>query len=159
MLDTSAYSALGRGHFEIRDAIQIAAEIYISPVVLGELRAGFKAGARDEENGRLLRRFLASPRVKLAPVVEDTATCYSQILHYLRGAGTPIPTNDVWIAAGAMERGLTVPDHGRALSRDSTHPIGLPARVPQILNRRTPLRYDCAVRTVHRTRLPHSHII
>jgi tRNA(fMet)-specific endonuclease VapC len=108
MLDTSAYSMLRRGHTEIRDCLRIADTICVNPIALGELHAGFRRSQLRSENEALLRRFLASPRVQVAPVAEDTAKCYAQILHYLREVGRPIPANDLWIAAGAMEHGLSV---------------------------------------------------
>jgi len=106
MLDTSAYSAFARGHDQIKGALQEADEIWVSAVVLGELRAGFRCGTRRAENERDLSRFLSSPRVAVADVVEETAVRYAEILAFLREAGTPVPTNDIWIAAGAMEHGL-----------------------------------------------------
>jgi tRNA(fMet)-specific endonuclease VapC len=108
MLDTSAYSMLRRGHAGIRDTLRTAEAVYMSPVVLGELHTGFRGGTRSAENERLLGKFLLSPRVEIAAIAEETALCYAQIVHYLRGKGRPVPINDVWIAAGAMERGLRI---------------------------------------------------
>ena len=108
MLDTSAYSAFMKGHPEIKRALQQAVVIYVSPIVLGELHAGFRRGRRRAQNEKELRIFLSSPRVSAVNVTEETAVRYAAILHFLRGAGTPVPTNDVWIAASAMEHGLHV---------------------------------------------------
>lgn len=108
MLDTSAYSMLRRGHTGIRDSLQTADAVYVSPVVLGELHTGFRGGSRNAENEKFLRQFLLSPRVRIAGIAEETALCYAQIHHHLRGTGRPIPTNDLWIAAGAMEHGLMI---------------------------------------------------
>jgi len=106
LLDTSAYSALGRGHAGIAELLQSADEVWMSPIVLGELHAGFRRGARRIENERNLARFLAAPRISIADVALETAHRYAEILDYLRKAGTPVPTNDVWIAASAMQNGL-----------------------------------------------------
>lgn len=106
MLDTSAYSALARGHEQVQGALQEADEVWVSPVVLGELHAGFRRGTRRTENERNLSRFLSSPRVAVADVVEETAVRYAEILSFLKDAGTPVPTNDIWIAASAMQHGL-----------------------------------------------------
>jgi predicted nucleic acid-binding protein len=65
-------------------------------------------GSRRRKNEAELRRFLGSPRVALLDVTEETAERYAVILNGLWRAGTPIPTNDIWIAASAMEYGLTV---------------------------------------------------
>jgi tRNA(fMet)-specific endonuclease VapC len=114
LVDTSAYSAFMRGHGDTKVALQEADEIFVNSIVLGELRAGFMKGRRRRRNEDELNRFLASPRVKLLDVTEETAERYAIILNSLWQAGTPIPTNDIWIAAGAMEYGLellTTDDH------------------------------------------------
>ncbi|MBI4607962.1 MAG: type II toxin-antitoxin system VapC family toxin [Candidatus Rokubacteria bacterium] len=108
MLDTSAYSAFMRGHPEIKLAFQRAEEIYLNPIILGELLAGFARGKHTRKNERELRTFLTSPRVELVDVNEETAERYAVILDSLWRAGTPIPTNDIWIAASAMQYGLHV---------------------------------------------------
>lgn len=106
LLDTSAYSALHRGHRELLAEVQLAQEIYVNPVVLGELYAGFRHGTRTAENEQILRRFLSAPSVTVAVVGEETAQRYAMILNDLRRSGGVIPTNDIWIAASAMEHGL-----------------------------------------------------
>ena len=106
MVDTSAYSGFMRGHGEIKAALQEADEIFVNSIVLGELRAGFIQGRRQRKNDDELNTFLASPRVKLLDVTEETAERYAVILNSLWQAGTPIPTDDIWIAASAMEHGL-----------------------------------------------------
>lgn len=108
MVDTSAYSALTRGHAEIGWAVQTADEVYVSPVLLGELHSGFRGGDRQSSNEAALRRFLATPGVMVAQIGAETAIFYSEICSYLRETGAQIPTNDMWIAAGAMEHGLRV---------------------------------------------------
>jgi len=105
-LDTSAYSAFMRGHDPILDLIQQAGRIAVNPIVLGELLAGFRLGKRTVKNNNLLERFLDSPRVASLPIDDGTARRYSDIVEHLRRAGTPIPTNDLWIAASAMQHGL-----------------------------------------------------
>jgi tRNA(fMet)-specific endonuclease VapC len=120
LVDTSAYSGFMRGRPEIKVAIQEADEIYVNSIVLGELGAGFIKGRRRRRNEAELKRFLGSPRVKLVDVTEDTAERYAVILNSLWRAGTPIPTNDIWIAASAMEHGLevlTTDDHYKKVSQ------------------------------------------
>jgi len=106
LLDTSGYSAFRRAHPGVVAAVEEAEEIVVSPVVLGELYAGFRRGSRVGENEANLRRFLATPRVEVLPLCEDTAQRYALILNDLRRCGAIIPTNDIWIAATAMEHGL-----------------------------------------------------
>lgn len=106
MLDTSAYSAFLRGNAEIKRVLQEADEIFVNPVILGELLGGFVMGRQEKKNRPLLEEFLASPRVSIIAVDEETAERYAVILNYLRQRETPIPTNDLWIAASAMQYGL-----------------------------------------------------
>ena len=108
LVDTSAYSAFMRGHPELKLALQLAEEIYVSPIVLGELQSGFRRGKHRARNEKGLEEFLDAPRVELTPILDSTAVRYAEILTYLRRAGTPLPTNDVWIAASAMGHGLRV---------------------------------------------------
>ncbi|ULA63379.1 MAG: Ribonuclease VapC [Nitrospira sp.] len=108
LLDTSAYSAFMRGDIAVKEAIQTAEAIFLNPVVLGELRVGFLRGRARQKNEERLKQVLASSRVSIVPVDEDTAERYAVILNGLWTAGTPIPTNDMWIAASAMQYGLTV---------------------------------------------------
>ena len=122
LVDTSAYSAFMRGHAEVKIAVQQAEEIYVSPVVLGELHAGFRLGGQRSKNQNELQVFLSSPRVGIADIGEETALRYAEIVSFLRSAGTPVPTNDIWIAAGAMQHGLEV------LTTDAHY-----RRIPQVL--------------------------
>lgn len=105
LLDTNAYSAIGRGHPAATEILRQAAGLVVSTVMLGEVLAGFRAGSRWNENLADLHRFLAQPRVRVAPVTRTTADRYSRIWVALRRKGRPIPTNDVWIAAHALETG------------------------------------------------------
>jgi len=108
LLDTSGYSAFMRGDGVIKEALQTADAIYLNPIVLGELRTGFLRGRTREKNEERLIRFLSSSRVSVIAVDDETAERYAVILNGLWTAGTPIPTNDIWIAASAMQYGLTV---------------------------------------------------
>ena len=122
LLDTSAYSAFMKGHAETVSALREADEIYLNAIVLGEMLAGFMTGDRRAKNEEELARFLDSPRVNLIDVDEATAERYAVIFTTLRAAATPIPTNDLWIAASSMQHGL------RLLTLDSHF-----TKVPQIL--------------------------
>ena len=108
MLDTSAYSAFMRGHARIVSAIRRADRIVLSPIAIGELKAGFLGGSRVQENNAQLAELLSSPRVHLVDLTPKTSERYAVIVDFLSRAGTPVPTNDVWIAASAMEHGLVV---------------------------------------------------
>ena len=108
LLDTSAYSAFMRGDPTVKEMLQTVDAIYVNAVVLGELRAGFLRGRMQPKNEARLRQFLASPRVSAVTIDEETAERYAVILNALWNVRTPIPTNDIWIAASAMQYGLVV---------------------------------------------------
>lgn len=108
LLDTSAYSSFMRGHGTVKEVVQSADTISVNPIVLGELQAGFQHGSHSEKNRNVLKQFLASPRVHVLAMDEETAERYAVILNGLWTIGRPIPTNDLWIAASAMQYGLTI---------------------------------------------------
>ena len=105
LLDSSAYVQLMRGRRRVSRIVRDAEEVLLSAVVLGELKYGFRHGSRYERNARRMRAFLDNPYVSVVPVGETTADRYSRIAASLRAKGRPIPTNDMWIAAHAMETG------------------------------------------------------
>lgn len=105
LLDTNAYSAWKRGHVDVCRRVQDAERLVMSVVVVGELLHGFHGGKRFAENRRELDDLLDRPVVKLATVTLATAEHFGRIANELRRQGTPIPTNDIWIAAHAMETG------------------------------------------------------
>jgi predicted nucleic acid-binding protein len=119
-LDTSAYSHFKRGHAEAIDVIDTADWIGVTAIVLGELRAGFGLGKRRDTNERELARFMGSPVVHVLAVDDEAARIYADIVVALRRAGTPMPTNDIWIAAVSAREGATVvtfDEHFRAIGR------------------------------------------
>ena len=105
LLDSNAYSLLMRGHGEVAGLVRRAEEVLFSAVVVGELMYGFRRGTQFERNAAGLRSFLDSPYSTFVDVGPVTADRYSRIASALRAKGRPIPTNDVWIAAHAMETG------------------------------------------------------
>ena len=105
-LDTNAYSDFMRGVPERVRVVRTAARIYVPLIVLGELRAGFAAGSREQENLETLQKFLASPRVSVLHLDEATTEHYARIFLQLRKKGAAIPTNDLWIAALAAQHDL-----------------------------------------------------
>ena len=105
MLDTSAYVGFKRNVAETVEIIVRAESILFSPVVLGELMFGFRNGTRFKENMEDLNSFLEHEAVELVQVGKITSDRYSRIAAQLKRQGTPIPTNDIWIAAQTMEHG------------------------------------------------------
>ena len=105
ILDTSAYVGFKRNVTEIVDCIVSAKLVLFSPIVLGELMFGFRNGTRFKENMEDLDNFIQQEVVDLAPIGNITSDRYSRIAEQLKRKGTPIPTNDIWIAAQTMEHG------------------------------------------------------
>ena len=106
--DTNAYIALLAGDNAVLEAIASADTVYMSVFVLGELYAGFLGGRKNRENRRILASFLSKATVRILHGTPDTAETFGIVKARLRQAGTPIPINDVWIAAHAMETGAQV---------------------------------------------------
>jgi tRNA(fMet)-specific endonuclease VapC len=105
VLDTSAYSHFRAGDERVLDLIAAAEIVSIPTIVLGELEAGFTLGRRERENRTLLAEFLAEPFVSILPVTPAVARRYGPLFADLRRAGTPIPINDIWIAATTQDCG------------------------------------------------------
>ena len=108
LLDTDAYAAFKRNVPDAVEIIRHAPLIGINSIVLGELLGGFAVGRREAANKRELERFLDSDRVRLFSVDDGTADYYAIVYRNLRRKGRPIPTNDMWIAATALQHGLSV---------------------------------------------------
>lgn len=107
-LDTNAYTDFMRGDQGRLRVVRAARSIVVPVIVLGELRAGFAAGNQESTNAANLQRFLASRRVSILPPDEQTAHHYAQLYLQLRDKGTPIPTNDLWIASLAVQHDLVL---------------------------------------------------
>jgi len=108
LLDTSAYASLMRGDAEILELLSPATQLFVPSIVLGELHSGFRRGSRMVENERQLRAFLGKPSVTVLDVTAETANRYAEVDVYLWNKGRPIPRNDVWIAALALENGCVL---------------------------------------------------
>jgi tRNA(fMet)-specific endonuclease VapC len=102
-LDTSAYSAFNRGDRRLIGWFREDNEIVVPRIVIGELLAGFAAGSKRKQNEALLQKFLDSPNVNVVTVNDLTTKLYAGIYLKLRQKGKPLGTNDMWIAAMALE--------------------------------------------------------
>lgn len=105
LIDTNIYSFAMKGDVDAVNALRKMDVIGFSAISIGELCSGFKSGSQESKNREELNLFLDSPRVVVQAVDEGTADFYASILNNLRTAGTPIPTNDIWIAAIAFQHG------------------------------------------------------
>ncbi len=102
-IDTNIYTALKRGNQEVIDLLEKADEVIIPAIVLGELYAGFNLGNHKKKNLLELYNFLKIPGIYVAEIDDGVAERYGNIIQILKSQGTPIPTNDIWIAATSME--------------------------------------------------------
>ena len=107
-LDTNAYSALAKGDSDVLEALAEAERTYLPVTVIGELCAGFRGGTQEKRNRAQLRRFFKKPSVRILHTTEEVADYYGQIFDFLSRKKTPIPANDIWIAAHAMEQGVAL---------------------------------------------------
>ncbi len=121
-IDTNRYVDLCKGASETVSLLEQAEAIMVPFVVLGELRAGFAHGRRQAENERALRRFLLKEGVRVLFADDQTTHHYAAVFRQLRKQGTPIPTNDMWLAALSLQHNLVL--HARDKHFD---------RLPQIV--------------------------
>lgn len=116
LLDTNAYASFKKNEAAIIEIVRLAELICISPIVIGELTAGFDGGSKARQNKIELQKFLASSRVVVYPITLDTSHFFSQIYCILKRKGKPIPTNDMWIASQALEHGCVLCTHDKHFS-------------------------------------------
>jgi tRNA(fMet)-specific endonuclease VapC len=105
LIDANIYSLAMKGDKQVIGSLRRLDRIGFSAISIGELFSGFKGGSRENKNRQELELFLDSPRVVVHVIDEGSADFYAAILNNLRAAGTPIPTNDIWIAATAFQHG------------------------------------------------------
>jgi len=108
LIDTNRYSDAKRGEPDVAAVLRSAEKIVVPFVVLAELRYGFLHGSKLGENERELQRFLTTPRADILFPDDRTTHEYARLVLQLRRQGTPIPINDVWIAALAIQHNLTL---------------------------------------------------
>jgi len=115
-LDTDRITDLFRGDMELAEQLGTAEEVWIPLFALGEIKAGFQGGTQ-RRNESLLNRLLAKPTVGVLLPSRETAEHYARIFVQLRRAGTPVPDNDLWIAALVLEHDLVLITRDRHFER------------------------------------------
>jgi len=108
LLDTNAYARFLAGDEKVLARLAQADRVYMSVFVLGELFAGFRAGAKEKHNRRIFESFLSKPGVSVLEATTETAEYFGMIKASLRKVARPIPVNDVWIAAHVLEAGAVL---------------------------------------------------
>lgn len=104
-LDTNRLTDLLRGDPALVRLVEQADEVWLPYVVLAEIKAGFVAGTRLSKNIALLAALLATG-VTVLYADEQTVEAYARLFVQLKSARTPIPDNDLWIGALAVQHGL-----------------------------------------------------
>ena len=107
-LDTNRYTDLCRGEPSVMETVELAEEVWLHFIVVGELRAGFVVGTQGTRNEAVLRRFLLKPGVAILYADDQTTHHYANVYRQLRKQGTPIPTNDMWITALVLQHSLVL---------------------------------------------------
>ena len=106
VLDSSAYIDFCKGDSKTVQIIRSAESVFVPFIVLGELRGGFLSGSQTLKNEQILTRFLNEYQVDVLYPDDQTAHHYARLHHQLRKQGTPIPQNDLWIAALVSQHDL-----------------------------------------------------
>ena len=107
-IDTNRYVDLCKGAAETLEVLETADEVILPFVVLAELRAGFLLGRRQADNERALHRLLLKDGVEVLYADDQTTHHYATLFRQLRKQGTPIPTNDLWLAALVVQHNLAL---------------------------------------------------
>ena len=113
LLDTNRYDDLNQGDPAVVQRVATASEVWLSVIVIGELRAGFLHGSQREKNERYLAKFLSKPNVAVLLLSEETAEYFARVYVELRKQGAKIPISDMWIAAQALEHDLELDTRDR----------------------------------------------
>ncbi len=107
-LDTNVYRAIADGDQLFAAFLRRANEVALSSITLGEIRAGITCGSKKDSNTAKLEQFLSINNVRVLAADEDTSPYYAAIYAQLRSQGTPIPSNDMWIAATCLQYGFVL---------------------------------------------------
>lgn len=113
LLDTNAYVSFLAGDEHVLEALAKSEIVYMSVIVLGELYAGFEGGRHKQRNKNLLEKFLQKSTVTILDVSHETSLIFGEIKNTLGKTGHPIPINDVWITAHAVEAGSVLITYDR----------------------------------------------
>jgi len=123
-LDTNRLTDLFQGDAALAERLGACEEVWIPLVVLAEMKAGFLGGAQRQRNEILLQELLAKETVGVLFPGRETAEHYARLFVQLKRAGTPVPDNDLWIAALALEHDLLLITRDRHFERIPQLPRG-----------------------------------
>jgi tRNA(fMet)-specific endonuclease VapC len=116
-LDTNRLTDLFQGDARLADHLGTSEEVCIPLSVLGEIKAGFYGGIEQRRNEILLNKLLTKSTVRVLLPTRETSEVYARLFVQLKRAGTPVPDNDLWIAALALEHDLILITRDRHFQR------------------------------------------
>ena len=106
ILDSNAIIALLDGNKAVARMLENVQQVLVPAIVCGEIDAGAQGDTKREKATReAFAAFLEMEQVAVLPVMRKTGEFYARVFSFLKSAGTPIPTNDIWIAAAVLETG------------------------------------------------------
>jgi len=117
LIDTNIYIEFLRGDENINNILSSADFIAFSVISIGEILAGFKIWSDEKKYLNELDEFLYSPRLIIYDIDSETSEFYAKIYNELRIAGSSIPTNDMWIAALALQHGIKLLTNDRHFTK------------------------------------------
>ena len=106
LLDTNIIIGLFAGQASIINHLQQSDEIFIPSIALGELHYGARKSGRVRQNLERIEEFVAD--VTIVDCDAATARQYGDVKNRLRVKGRPLPENDIWIAALALQYDLVL---------------------------------------------------
>ncbi len=106
ILDSNAIIALLDGNKAVARMLENVQQVLVPAIVCGEIDAGAQGDTKREKATReAFAAFLEMEQVAVLPVMRKTGEFYARVFSFLKSAGTPIPTNDIWLAAAVLETG------------------------------------------------------
>lgn len=108
VLDTNVLISAFGHDCELPDEARSYDRVLLPATVVGEYKAGITDSRLGRENARKLESYLRHQSVDVIPVTDTTAGYYAKVFQALKAAGRPIPQNDIWIAASALEHGAAI---------------------------------------------------
>lgn len=121
-LETNRLTDLFKGDKALAEHLGECEQVWIPLGVYAEIKAGFYGGSQPARNEKLLREFLSRDTVGILTPDRETAEQFARLHVQLKRAGTPVPVNDLWIAAQALQHDLVL------ITRDRHF-----RRIPQLL--------------------------
>ena len=113
LLDTSFLVDALHDGMRLPAAIEKSETVYLSEIAVGEYKAGLDDTRRGRRNREALEAFLHLPNIVEVTITSATTDLYAKVFRSLHAAGRPIPVNDIWLAAQALEHGAVLVSRDR----------------------------------------------